>query len=693
MNQLITTIRRHWLSLFLLNGVLLSATAFVIIYVEVIAPKVWKSNARFILPIPTGGGSASLGSLGDLKSGSGITVSDQLNPLTVQTSIITSDAVFARIWAADPERSLYPKLKNYKALFTVTPANQSPIMDVEAQGSTPELARQRIATLTKVYQARLNELRQNDTDNREQPAQEELERSRNNLVQAQNALAKFQQSTGLINSDEQAKNLIATITDLKNTQATVMADGQGSATQAKLFAARLNTTPQQAMNSLRLGENKEYQSVRDKLSQVETNLAAAKGVYTAEHPQVQSLLLQRQELLRDLRQRIATALPGNEAKGADTSLGGNGGRDSRIDMIVGLINTEAKAAGLEQQARQIQNQVDKLNAELSFITRNKAQLADLQRKYDIAEGVYKGIIAQVQQAKLDTFNSYPSVQLLDGPTSDPEPSKPRLLLIALGGILASIFGSVALVLFQEGRNPLLKAKDLQQVEFPLLVSISRLKRPDIERDLEAEIEIDFQRLASVISSLTLKNHRLMVTSSTFGEGKTTVTLGLALALVNFGFRVLVVDGDLRHAELGRRLGYSQAQPETNSKPVPISISPGLDLLPAPFIPKDKIAQFFARGKFERNLNLIQNAGDYDYVLVDSAPINLAIESTLMSAVVENVLFVVRPGTSDRYTVMDGFEQITQHNAQIKGVVVNGVKTRTEGYYYGHKRELVEAEEA
>ena len=48
--------------------------------------------------------------------------------------------------------------------------------------------------------------------------------------------------------------------------------------------------------------------------------------------------------------------------------------------------------------------------------------------------------------------------------------------------------------------------------------------------------------------MSLDNRRLMVSSSTFGEGKTTVTLGLAMALIDLGFRVLIVDGDFRRAE-------------------------------------------------------------------------------------------------------------------------------------------------
>lgn len=688
MNQIVTITRRHWLPLLGLNSLLIAATICAAIFAPMISPPRWQASAKLNLPQTTGDLNASLGTLGNLQSRS-LGFSKDLNPLQTQFSILTSDIVLGRVLATDPEKSLYPRLSDYQALFQVSPQAESTIILLQAQGSSPELARKRVATLLEVYQQRLNELRHNDVDVREQFSQKDIARAHDNLIQAQNQLAKFQQSTGLVDTSEQTKGLIAAINNLKTTQATVVATAQDNETQAKVAAARLGMAPQQAMNSLRLGENKEYQAIRDKLSQVDTALADARSVYTEQAPKVQSLLQEHQQLSSILRQRIATAVPDATAKGIDTSLGGNNGaKDTRIDMIAELLKTQTVAKGLQQQADQLQTQVDKLSAELNSVSKNQTQLLDLQRKYEIAEGVYKGMIAQVQQAKTNPFSVYPDVQTLDDPNVDPKPLKPKRWLIALGGLLASIFGSTALVLFLEARKPLLGPKDLQQVECPMLFRISRLKRPSMERALGADIEIDFQRLASAISSLILENNRLMVTSSTFGEGKTTVTLGLALALVNFGFRVLIVDGDLHQAEMSRRLGHSRKERDSKS---PIPVRPGLDLMPAPLIPKDRIAEFFARGTFEQRLSTIQTSGSYDYVLVDSAPVSLAVEPTLMSAVVHNVLFVVRPGTSDRYSVTDSIDQLAHHNAKIRGLVVNGVESRTEGYRYGLQRELLEAE--
>lgn len=690
MNHIVNIIRRHWLPLLLLNGVVLAATLYAVIYSKTSVSPVWTANAELNLPQPSNRLDANLGTLGQLQN-TGFGFSKEVNPLQIQLSILTSDTVMERVRAVDPEKNAYVRLSDYKALFTATPAQQSTIIALEAQASSPDIAYKRLNNLINIYQLRLNELRRQDTDVREQFSQEDLERARQQLSESQIAVANFQQKTGLTDIAEQTRSLIAQISNLKTTYATVLAQAGANQTQASVASQRLGMSPQQAMNSLRLGENKEYQATRQKLSEVETALAEARSRYTDQSPQVQSLLSSRQELQQIMSQQIATAVPGTSTNEVDLTLGGNGGTDSRIEMISELIRTQNSASGLQQQANLIANEINQLNAELSSITRNRGQLLDLQRQYEIAEGIYKSITAQIEQAKTNPFNVYPNIQTLDAPSIDPKPEEPSSRLIILGGILAALFGSVSLILFLENRNPMLKPEDLQQVEFPILGRVSRLKHPDMERSLSAEVAIELQRLASAV--LMLEHQRLLITSSTAGEGKTTVTLGLALALVNCGFRVLIVDGDLKQAELSRRLGHPKTKTNKNAKQTPVSISLGLDLLPAPAVSREKIAEFFARGTFAQNLNQIQASGGYDYVLVDSPPLGLASETNLMSAVVQNVLFVVRAGKSDRYSVMDSFEQLSRHNAQIMGLVVNCVESQTTGYRYGRQRELLIETEA
>jgi polysaccharide biosynthesis transport protein len=85
---------------------------------------------------------------------------------------------------------------------------------------------------------------------------------------------------------------------------------------------------------------------------------------------------------------------------------------------------------------------------------------------------------------------------------------------------------------------------------------------------------------------------------------------------------------------------------------------------------------------------LQATKHYDYILVDSPPMSLTSEASLMATLLNNVLFVVRPGVSNRYAVTESLEQLTQQHARPIGLCINGLETQTEGYRYGRSESLV-----
>ncbi|MBW4615378.1 MAG: P-loop NTPase [Desmonostoc vinosum HA7617-LM4] len=663
-------LKKYWFYLLSLNIVIW----ILIVLIDRIFPRTWTSAAQLILPDTTTNLDASLGTLGQLKD-QGISFTNELNPLNVQTSIITSDDVIRPVWLSDPEKDKYRSLESYKKLFKVKPVDLSTTIQLKVTASLPELAQHRAESLINSYQTRLNKLRQGTALSRQQFNQPQIKQAEENLLLAKNRLADFKQATGLVSSEEQTTNLVEAIKTLRTTQAQVVAEAQARATRSTELSQKLRLTPQLAMNSLRLAQNKEYQVLRQKLSEVNSDIALSRGVFTEKHPNLISLLQKRQELVTALNRQLVIVV--TKAEGLDTSFGGNNFKEATMDLIVDLVQVSSESQALQKQATIIQNQIQKFETELRAISNQQAQLSDLQRKYDFAEGVYKGIFAQLEQSKISAFDAYPNVQVLDQPTVDFKPTSPKRSLMFIGGVLASIFGSLALIYFLESRNSRLKQKDLQDIQLPILGRIPIFKSSNLKF---TETEIPFQWLASTISLMELENQRLMVTSSTPGEGKTKVTLELAKALVLLGFRVLIVDGDFRKAKLSRDFGYTvRSQTDTSVKP--LQISPGLDILPAIPQANHKEVKFIARGGFEKHLNAIQTAGNYDYVIVDSAPVSSTSETALMAKAVTNVLLVVRLEVSDRYMVQETLEQLMRHNAHIIGLVINGVEPRTDRYVY------------
>ncbi len=278
-------------------------------------------------------------------------------------------------------------------------------------------------------------------------------------------------------------------------------------------------------------------------------------------------------------------------------------------------------------------------------------------------------MAKVEETKVNSFSNYPSVQVLDSPKVDASPSGSKKIPIIMGTVLASLFGTIALMLFRESRNPLLSPKDVQKLEIPVIGTLPILQ--PTWSDLQGSSSLAFQRLASAISLMELQQNRLMVTSAIAEEGRTTVLMGLGTALTALGFQVLILDANIRRDRPRVRPADLPASDALSpGEPLPAPIAPGLDLF-ALSVPQSRILEFVAQGEFEQLLDRLQALKPYDYVLVDSAPICTTGESALMGSVIRDLLWVVRPGVSERFALRKAHTQLARHHVRAIGLVVNG----------------------
>lgn len=340
------------------------------------------------------------------------------------------------------------------------------------------------------------------------------------------------------------------------------------------------------------------------------------------------------------------------------------------ELMQQLVLAESQSNANQQRAMQLQQRVNQLNRQLQSLPRQQAQLQELKRQYEIAAGVYNGLVAKVQETRVNTFSNYPSVQVLDRPKVNPQPTGSKKLPILMGATLAAVIGSLAMTLLLESRNPLLSPADVQMSKIPVIGGLPVMQSTWSMLWSDFFNGMELQRLASSISMMHLGNKRLLISSAATGEGKTTVTMGVAIALKTLGFQVLVVDADFRHRTLSQRLEH----PAPNPVHVPVPVMPGLDLLTFT-TEKAQGMEFVLRGGVESALIRAELEGQYDYVLIDGPGICSAGESILLATMAKQVMWVVRPGVSERFMVNKSIAQVARLN-QVKwaGIVLNGTDT-------------------
>jgi capsular exopolysaccharide synthesis family protein len=181
---------------------------------------------------------------------------------------------------------------------------------------------------------------------------------------------------------------------------------------------------------------------------------------------------------------------------------------------------------------------------------------------------------------------------------------------------------------------------------------------------------------------------LMVASSLPGDGKTTTACNLAITLANTGRRILLIDGDLRKPSLhrifdvSRQDGFSDAllSRESSERFIRQTFVSNLDLLttgpdvlnPAELLASDRLAEIF---KEFRSL--------YDMVLIDSSPLLVVTDPSIIAAVVDGIVLVVRISATRRHDLEVTNDMLKTLGVPVFGMIINGVTRDEIGYGYGY----------
>lgn len=189
-------------------------------------------------------------------------------------------------------------------------------------------------------------------------------------------------------------------------------------------------------------------------------------------------------------------------------------------------------------------------------------------------------------------------------------------------------------------------------------------------------------------------HRICVTSGLPNEGKSITALNLAITLAEAGQRVILVDGDLRRPVLARLLlesgdpGLSNilAGMCTEEEAIHKDRYPNLDVILSGAIPPNP-SELLSSPRMQALMDSL--SARYDYIVVDTPPVNVVTDTCVLASMLDGVVFVVRQNKSERESVERAVDQLKMAGAKLLGFVLNGIpldnKKHKKGnrYYYRH----------
>jgi capsular exopolysaccharide synthesis family protein len=188
-----------------------------------------------------------------------------------------------------------------------------------------------------------------------------------------------------------------------------------------------------------------------------------------------------------------------------------------------------------------------------------------------------------------------------------------------------------------------------------------------------------------------------VTSAHPKEGKTSVSLNLAITLAQKGCRVLILDADFRRPGVTSTLGLLNKRglsnilsgTETLEKCIgQVDTLENLWVLPTGPCPPHP-AELLASPSMGCLLQTI--CQQFDHVIIDSPPVLLIADTMILSSMVDGVVIVVENEKTSRGAVVRACRVITNSGGRILGAVLNKVDARRDGYsghysyqdYYGY----------
>lgn len=211
--------------------------------------------------------------------------------------------------------------------------------------------------------------------------------------------------------------------------------------------------------------------------------------------------------------------------------------------------------------------------------------------------------------------------------------------------------------------------------------------PIVQDDPKSPISESYRTLRTNIQFSNFDNnlHTLLITSSSPGEGKSTISSNLALAIAETGKKVLLIDCDLRRPSVHKKFNISNKIGLSNLlieqyrfAEAAQQYKNNLFILPSGTIPPNPAEMLSSK----RMKTFLEEAKvNFDFIILDTPPVVSVTDAQVLSTLVDGILLVISVEQAEIPAVQKAIELLKYVNANIVGIVANKVKKSKNGYGY------------
>ncbi|EPR5449794.1 polysaccharide biosynthesis tyrosine autokinase [Yersinia enterocolitica] len=355
---------------------------------------------------------------------------------------------------------------------------------------------------------------------------------------------------------------------------------------------------------------------------------------------------------------------------------------------------------LLDKRQQLLREKEKISKAIQKLPNTQQQIVRLTRDVESEQAIYNQLVAKQQELSVLNSGITADVRIIDSAESQPNAVAPKkALILVLAAILGFIVGCAYVIAREFFNNKIKGTEDIDVLGINVYATIpfstheKKLiaegnKHPlALENPADTAVEaIRSLRTSVYFSVMNQGNNLVMVTSASPGVGKSFVTSNMAVVLANAGKKVLLIDTDLRKGRIHKAFGLSNklglsdylSQSDTSQPNIHNSVIENLDV-----ICRGKnvthSSELLMSERFKRLLDTVK--GQYDIVVIDTAPILAITDSAIIGKYVGTSLLIAYYGVNTVKDIELSFKRFKQNDIEITGVILNGIDAKSDDYNY------------
>ncbi len=349
---------------------------------------------------------------------------------------------------------------------------------------------------------------------------------------------------------------------------------------------------------------------------------------------------------------------------------------------------------------------------------NEKIMRSIERQQSIKETLYVLLLQKREEAAINLAITNPSIKVVDYAVFSTQPIEPNRKTIFTTIFLIGLLVPIGIIYLYYLSNNKIQNKEEIEAQIPNIPVVAEIPFIDSEQKtirsidrsiLSESFRILRTNLNFIIPITTNQGAVVFVTSTLKSEGKTFVSLNLAITLATLRKKVIIVGADLRNPQLHSYLkidrlshpkGISNYLSDTSMHLNDIKMAcPNLetnlnfDVILSGSIPPNP-AELLSNGRFELLLNELKK--EYDYVIVDTAPTLLVTDTTLITHLADLVLYIIRANFTEKKLLKFIYGIKYVNSKKNMGIILNNVGQNkgygrysyNYGYGYGYENDYI-----